>query len=68
MENNQKSFPPYESAHFRARMTIIFLALNIVLDLIALGSGFMEIGLLSSAQEGARSLMPKQKQTIFDKR
>ena len=52
MENNQKPFPPYDSAHFRARLTIIFLALNIVLDLIALGSGFMEIGLLSRAQEG----------------
>lgn len=52
MENNQRPFPPYESAHFRARMTIIFLALNIVLDLIALVSGFMEIGLLSGIQEG----------------
>ena len=52
MENSQKPIPPYDSAHFRARLTIIFLALNIVLDLIALGSGFMEIGLLSRAQEG----------------
>ncbi len=52
MENSQKPFPHYDSAHFRARLTIIFLALNVLLDLIALGSGFMEIGLLSSVQEG----------------
>lgn len=52
MTNNISSIKPFASGHTRARWVLILLAVVILLDLVAIGSDYAQINLLSRAMEG----------------
>jgi hypothetical protein len=57
MNDQVQPIPPYESAHTRAAWSTYLLAACLVLNIVALGSGYMQVNLLTQVKDGVQITM-----------